>query len=111
MAGAEAEAPQPRNRRGTEWYEEYERPVLACTLTVRHVEAIVTAPDEGLLLSSGLVFDPASRMLAFDHDDLQVRVSSLDVEFAVTTDVVGWERLREWRVGPVSWTTGKSLDD
>jgi hypothetical protein len=105
-----AGVPQPRNHRETEWYEEYERPVLACTLTVRHVEEIVTAPDEGIPLSSGLTFDSASRTLAFDHDGLQVRVSRLDLEFAVTTDVVRWERSRMWRVGPVTWTTGKPLD-
>lgn len=97
--------PQPRNQRKTAWYEEHEQPVVACTLTIRHVEEIVTAPEEGLPLCSGVEFDQASRTLAFDDDVLQVRVLELDVELDVTTHVVAWRRKRLWRVGPLMFET------
>jgi hypothetical protein len=97
---------RPRNHRRTAWYEEYERPVLACTLTINQVEELLDAPDEATPLFSGVEFHAEERILAFDHDALRLRVERLDVELEVMPEVVAWRRKRLWRIGPLNFETG-----
>jgi hypothetical protein len=97
---------RPRNRRRTAWYEEYERPVLACTLIINRVEEVLDAPEDAMPLSSGMEFDPRERILAFDHNIVRLRVEHLDVELEVMPEVVAWRRKRLWQIGPLNFETG-----
>jgi hypothetical protein len=98
--------PRPRNHRQTAWYEEYEQPVVVCSLTIHHVERILDAPAEGLPLFRGIEFDQAGRVLRFDGDVLLVRVSELELELAVMPEPVRWARKRFWQIGPLNFETG-----
>jgi hypothetical protein len=98
--------PQPRDHRMTRWYEEWRRPLVECTLTIRHAEEIVDAPEFGEPLFSGVEFDPARRMLKFDDDVLRVLVTHLDVELEIMPDAVAWKIYREWQIGPIDFTSG-----
>jgi hypothetical protein len=101
--------PGPRNRREEAWYDEWEQPMLACTLTIRHVEEMLEAPDYGLQLGGGVEFDPPSRTLVVDLGTLRLRVAALDVEFDVRPEVVRWVRKRSWRIGPLRFETRAEL--
>jgi hypothetical protein len=101
--------PERRNYRETAWYDEWEQPVLACALTVRHVEEILAAPEHGLQLGGGMEFDKPSRTLEVDLDTLWLRVAALDVEFEVMLEVVRWTRKRWWRIGPLRFESRAAL--
>jgi hypothetical protein len=98
--------PQPRDHRVTRWYEEWRRPLVECTLTIRHAEEIVEGLEEGNPLFSGVEFDPATQLLNFDGTVVQVRVSELDVQLDVMPDAVGWKVHRSWQIGPIVFDTG-----
>jgi hypothetical protein len=101
--------PGRRNYRETTWYDEWEQPMLAGTLTIRHVEEILDAPEYGLPLGSGIEFDQPSRMLEIDIDTLRLRVAALEVELEVMPEIVRWTRKRWWRIGPLRMETRAEL--
>ena len=90
--------------------EDAKRPVHECELAIRRVEAVERAPEYSLPISSGITYDARRRIVALD-DELLVRVTELDVELSVTATVVGWELVREGRIGPISYERVIPLPD
>jgi hypothetical protein len=100
--------PGPRNERRTAWYVEREWPVVRCTLTVRNVEEVIEAVDEGAPLSSAFEFDEHTGVLDIDNGTVRLRLSALDLELEVEPRAVDWRRERGWKIGPFEFESGSS---
>jgi hypothetical protein len=101
-----SDLPQPRHHRVTQWYEEWERPLVECAITIRHVEAIVEPLEDPQPLFDAIEYNAADRTLDFDESVLRVRVSQVDVQLDVKPAAVGWKRHRSWQIGPLGFQTG-----
>jgi hypothetical protein len=103
--------PQPRNHRVTRWYEEWERPLVGCTITIRHVEEVVVGLEDPNPLFAWVEYNEADRTLDFDEQVLRVRVSQIDVQLDVMPEPVGWRRHRSWQIGPLGFQSGDRLPE
>jgi len=80
----------------TSWYQQLKVPIVECRFTVREA----TSLDVGAAMNPAfdVEWDENERVLAFDNG-VAIVCSHPNLELEATDRVVGYERLKQWRVG------------